>query len=90
MVTLIVVTTCFVLAVAIPNISDAMTVIGATTNPIVGFTLPIVFYLKMDTLRNGDQSFWTLHRLVAHTVNIICIATGIISLSLFIKDKADG
>ena len=40
-------------AVSIPNISDAMTVIGATTNPIVGFSLPIIFYLRMDTLKNG-------------------------------------
>lgn len=53
-VTIIMVTTCFVLAVAIPNISDAMTVIGATSNPLVGFTLPIVFYLRMDTLRGGN------------------------------------
>ena len=30
-----------------------MTVIGATSNPLVGFTLPIVFYLKMDENRNG-------------------------------------
>ena len=84
-VTLIIVMICFVAAVAIPNISDAMTVIGATSNPLVGFTLPIVFYLKMDTLRGGNQSFWAPHRLVAHTVNVICIATGIVSLSLFIK-----
>ena len=80
-----VVTTCFVFAVAIPNISDAMTVIGATTNPLVGFTLPIFFYLKMDTLKNGPQSNCAPHRLFAHIINVICIATGLISLSLFIK-----
>ena len=88
--TLAIITTCFVLAVAIPNISDAMTVIGATSNPLVGFTLPIVFYLKMDTLRGGNQSPFAPHRLIAHIVNVICIATGIISLSLFIKGKVDG
>ena len=88
--TLLIITTCFVLAVAIPNISDAMTVIGATSNPIVGFTLPIAFYLKMDTLRGGNQSNFAPHRLTAHIVNVICIVTGIISLSLFIKDKVEG
>ena len=87
--TLIIVSTCFLAAVAIPNISDAMTVIGATSNPLVGFTLPIVFYLKMDTLRGGNQSFFAPHRLTAHIVNVICIATGIVSLSLFIRDKVD-
>mmetsp|Transcript_32483 Transcript_32483/g.42936 ORF Transcript_32483/g.42936 Transcript_32483/m.42936 type:complete len:98 (+) Transcript_32483:712-1005(+) len=89
-VTLIIVTICFVCAVAIPNISDAMTVIGATSNPLVGFTLPIVFYLKMDTLRGGNTSCLAPHRLCAHIVNIVCIATGIISLSLFIKQKVEG
>ena len=53
-VSFIVVSICFVLAVAIPNISDAMTVIGATSNPLVGFTLPCIYYLKMDTIRNGE------------------------------------
>jgi len=89
-VTLIIVTTCFVLAVAIPNISDAMTVIGATTNPLVGFTFPIVFYLKMDTLQGGNTSCWAPHRLIAHVVNVICIASGAVSLALFIKQKVDG
>ena len=89
-VTLIIVSTCFVLAVAIPNISDAMTVIGATSNPLVGFTLPIIFYLEMDTLTGGNTSSCAPHRLFAHIVNIICIATGVISLSLFIKKKVDG
>ena len=89
-VTLTIVTICFVAAVAIPNISDAMTVIGATTNPLVGFTLPIVFYLKMDELKTGSKSCLAPNRLIAHVVNVICIATGIISLTLFIKGKIDG
>ena len=86
-VTLLIVSICFLTAVLIPNISDAMTVIGATSNPLVGFTLPIIFYLRMDTLRGGNTSFFAPHRLLAHIVNIICIATGLISLTLFIKKK---
>lgn len=35
-----------IFAVEIPNIGDAMTIVGATSNPIVGFTLPIIFYLE--------------------------------------------
>ena len=38
---------CFALAVAIPGIGDAITILGCTTNPIIGFILPIVFYLKI-------------------------------------------
>ena len=84
-----IVSLCFLFAVAIPNISDAMTVIGATSNPLVGFSLPIIFYLRMDTLRNGEQSFFAPHRLIAHIVNLVCIATGVISLTLFIKSKVN-
>jgi len=46
-VTLIMSTVCFGLAVAIPGIGDAITILGCTTNPIIGFILPIVFYLKI-------------------------------------------
>jgi len=88
-VTLIIVTTCFIAAVAIPNISDAMTVVGATTNPFVGFTLPIVFYLKMDSLRTPNQSCMAPHRVLAHAVNVFCIAMGAISLKFFIWGELD-
>ena len=38
--------TCYILASVIPSISDAMTLVGSTTNPAVGFILPIIFYWK--------------------------------------------
>lgn len=85
LVTLGIVSTCFVLAVAIPDIATAMTFIGATSNPLVGFTLPIVFYLRMDTLRGGNTSCLAPHRLLAHGVNVICICSGIITLVLMFK-----
>ena len=34
---------CF-LASFIPNIGDAMTLVGSTINPIIGFIMPVVFY----------------------------------------------
>ena len=80
--TFIIVTTCFVLAVFIPNISDAMTVIGATSNPAVGFCLPIVFWLKSD-----QSPKFSAKRVIAHIVNILVICVGIISLILFIISK---
>ena len=36
----------YLLSIVIPSISDAMTLVGCTTNPAVGFILPIVFYWK--------------------------------------------
>ena len=37
----------YILAAVIPNISDAITLTGATVNPFIGFIFPIVFYLKL-------------------------------------------
>lgn len=41
--TLALVTLNCALAVAIPNIGDAMTIVGSTINPVIGFILPVVF-----------------------------------------------
>jgi len=38
---------CWLAACLIPNIGDIITLIGATTNPLVGFLFPILFYLKL-------------------------------------------
>jgi len=46
-VTIFMVAGCWFCACFIPSISDAVTLLGATTNPIVGFVLPIMFYLKL-------------------------------------------
>jgi hypothetical protein len=35
-----------IIALVVPTISDAMTILGATTNSGIGFLLPIHFYLK--------------------------------------------
>lgn len=44
--TFLLVALAFVVAIVVPTISDAMTVLGATTNSGIGFLLPIHFYLK--------------------------------------------
>ena len=31
------------LAIAIPNIGDAMTLVGSTINPVIGFIIPVIF-----------------------------------------------
>ena len=36
-----------VLALFIPNIGDAMTLVGSTINPVIGFIIPVVFYWKV-------------------------------------------
>jgi len=46
--TLSVVFGCYLVSVLMPSINDALTLIGSTTNPMVGFIFPCVFYLKMN------------------------------------------
>ncbi|CAI2361009.1 unnamed protein product [Moneuplotes crassus] len=45
--TLVMLLGCFLCAVLIPNIGDAITIFGCTLNPLMGFILPAVFYLKI-------------------------------------------
>lgn len=35
------------ISVTVPGISEAMTILGCTTNPMIGFIFPTVFYLKI-------------------------------------------
>ena len=77
-----VVSACFLAAVCIPKISDAMTVIGATSNPAVGFCLPIIFWLKLDR-----SPAWSRKRVVAHGLNIMVICVGICSLVNFFDSR---
>ena len=78
------VSTCFIAAVCIPDISDAMTVIGATSNPAVGFCLPIIYWLKMD-----QSPTYSPKRVVAHLINVFVILTGLLSLYNFVMVKID-
>ena len=82
--TFIVVTACFLAAVCIPNIGDAMTVIGATSNPAVGFCLPIIYWLKMD-----QSPKYSPKRVVAHLINVFVMIIGVLSLVSFIMKKVN-
>ena len=78
-VTLGIVTCCYLLAIAVPNIGDAMTLVGSTTNPAVGFILPILFYWK--TLNN--TSIFSCEKMVALIVAVVIIAVSCMSLVNF-------
>ena len=49
MMTSLIISIAYYVAVYLKTIGDAMTILGATTNPLVGFLLPIVFYNKIET-----------------------------------------
>jgi amino acid permease len=74
----------FALAVAIPGIGDAITILGTTTNPMIGFILPIIFYLKII----DDVPQWK--KIICWFTLLFVIAVSIASLVQFIIDKTDG
>ena len=64
----------YLLSIVIPSISDAMTLVGSTTNPAVGFILPIVFYWK--AIEPDNVSIFSFKKMSALLVAsfIICIS----------------
>lgn len=47
-VSLVMVLFCYVLALTLPNVGSVIAITGATVNPLIGFVLPIIFYMKID------------------------------------------
>lgn len=75
---------CYVLAVAIPGIGDAITILGCTTNSLIGFILPVIFYLKIfpeASVYKKTQCWLCL---------IFIVGISIQSLVLFIQEKIEG
>ena len=70
---------CYALGLFIPNIGAAMTIVGSTTNPAVGFILPIVFYWK--TL--DDLPLCSYEKIFALIVAVVIILTSILGLVNF-------
>ena len=65
----------YCLGLFIPNISDAITLSGATVNPFIGFIFPILFYLKLD-----PKPLLSLEKQFAITIMIIIIVSSILGL----------
>lgn len=85
LVTFILVLVSFVLSLAIPNIGDAMTILGATTNSGIGFLLPIIYYLRME----HKAPRWSNKKVCAYFVfGLICVCS-VIELGTFVMKKMD-
>ena len=72
---------CWGCACLIPNISDIIVIIGATTNPLVGFLFPILFYLKL------YPEISTFKKTVAFLIIVVTVCSSISILVLFVYDK---
>lgn len=81
LVTLGLVFTCYLLSIVIPSISAAMTLVGSTTNPAVGFILPIIFYWK--SIEDENVPICSGKKILALTVAIFIILISLLSLYHF-------
>ena len=79
--TLLLIVVCFLLSIVIPSISDAMTLVGSTTNPVVGFILPIIFYWK--SIEPDNVPICSIKKITALTVGIFIIIISMLSLYNF-------
>jgi len=70
--------------VAIPGISDVITILGCTTNPLIGFILPVVFYLKI------VPEAPLYKKAISWIVLLFTVAISILVFVLFIRDKING
>ena len=75
------VTVTFLSSVFVSSIADVILVVGATCNTLVGFSLPILFYLEMDRDRSNPVS---AKRIAAHIIHVSFVLLSATSLFFFI------
>lgn len=63
---------CYLLAVFIPNIGSAMTIAGSTTNPALGFLVPMIFYWKV--IKKEPTYSWKRIRVLLTCAFIIVVS----------------
>lgn len=86
MVTAVLCLVAYLLALAIPNFGDALTILGATTNSAIGFLLPIIYYLKLEERKPRFDPT----KIICYFIFVfICIAS-VIELGTFIYQKTHG
>ena len=75
----------YMLAFFLTSLGDALTVVGSTTNPIIGFIIPIMFYWKV----YPDKSLLSKEKLPSLIIAILVVITSVIDLLNFFVFKKD-
>lgn len=71
---------CYLVALLVPDLTDALTFLGATINPLTGFILPAVFFLKL------CPDAGTTKRLFAYVCIVFTVISCIAVLYYFYED----
>ena len=62
------------------SISVPVALLGATTNSIVGFMLPIIFYLKIEK----ESSPWSYLKIISYLIFAIVIVNSVVGVYYFV------
>ena len=71
-----------VMALFVPNIGDAMTLVGSTINPLIGFIMPVIFYWKVVE----DKPLYHPDKVIGIITVIVITVVSILSLVNFFQD----
>ena len=81
-----IITLAYVIALVVPSIADAMTILGATTNSGIGFLMPIVFYRKVQSNKEGGSDKFSNSAMFSYFIfGTICICSCIEMFSFVYK-----
>jgi len=72
-------------AIAIPNIGDAMTLVGSTINPVIGFILPVIFYWP----QIKDQPWYSVEKVKAYTNVVVITVASILAFVNFFTSASN-
>ena len=86
LITLALVVICYLLSILIDDIGDAITLTGATINPVVGYIIPILFYWKV----REDLPLKSKEKIFCLFTIIVITAASIMSLGEYINLKVNG
>jgi amino acid permease len=71
----------WILALFIGTIGDAMTLVGSTINPVIGFILPIVFYWQY----MKDEPWYSKDKIISGITAVVISIVSVLSLVNFFQ-----
>lgn len=83
-VTFVIILVAYIIAIVVPSIGDAMSILGATTNTGVGFLLPIIFYNRIES-RNGSK--FSNDKVFSYIVFIFICCCSVAEIYSFVDKK---
>jgi amino acid permease len=83
LVTFLLVAASYGTAISLTSIGDALTIVGSSITPTVGYIMPAIFYLKC----TPDKGWCSKEKLLPLFVALLIITTSIISLADFFLYK---